>query len=119
MTIEWDVTPDKMLDDLATDYATAIKRGIYLICQRYAAEIEAWMKAGTNAPWKDRTANARQGLYAKVEEELNEYIQILIDHTMDYGVRLEFDYGGRFAVIAPALDMFAPKIWADIEALLK
>ena len=118
MGIVWDIEPDDMLVQVAVQYAEDLHNAIWQLCQLYAAEIEAWMKTGKNAPWEDQTTNARQGLYAKAEEELDSYMQIVIDHTMTYGVNLEFDYGGRYAVIAPALDMFAPKLWADIQSLV-
>ena len=82
---------------------------------RYQAEIETWMK--TNARWIDRTGNARQSLYAEVTR-LTDSVLLAFDHGMDYGFYLELSHAGRYAIIAPALDEFAPRIWRDVKALL-
>jgi len=116
MSVVWDIEPDEMLVQVAEQYATDLHRAAYTIAQRYAPEIEAWMKA--TAPWTDRTGNARQGLSAKVDDEVNQFVELIMAYDVEYGKYLEFDYGGRFAIIGPALDTFAPKIWADIQRLV-
>lgn len=113
----WDIEPDDMLVDVAEQYSAAIHQAIYQIMRRYSAEIEAWMKS--NAAWTDRTSNARQGLYSEVEDVVNQTVTIIFGHTMTYGIFLELANGGRYAIIAPAIDYFLPKIWADIQILLR
>ena len=51
-----------------------------------ASRAEAWMKE--NAPWTDRTGNARQGLFGTSERSGN-VITVTLGHTMDYGPYLE------------------------------
>lgn len=116
MSVVWDIEPDKMLVEVAEDYAKAIHEAVYTICLRYAPEIEAWMKA--NAPWTDRTGNARQTLQARAEKTIEQIIEIVMGHGMTYGWNLELDHGGRFAIVNPALDYFAPKVWADVRSLM-
>lgn len=117
MGMEWKETPEEMLVDLATEYARAIHTGVYLIFQRYTGEIESWMKS--NAPWTDRTGNARQTLYAEVTDLANRFVELEIGQMMSYGIFLELANAGRYAILGPAIDYFLPKIWADVQLLVK
>lgn len=117
MSFVWDVPPDEAFVELAEAYETAVHAGVAAIAKRYAPEIENWMKS--NAPWTDRTGNARQTLHTEVEEVVNEMISLVLSHGVEYGKYLELSHGGRFAIIGPALDYFAPKMWADVQGLFK
>jgi hypothetical protein len=114
--IIWDVPPERAFAELAAAYATAIHRGTYAIAHRWAPEISNWMKS--NAPWTDRTGNARQTLYTEVQDVVNQMVTLIISHGVDYGIYLELKNAGRFAIVNPALDEFAPKIWADVKRML-
>ena len=116
MGVTWEVPPEQAFEELATEYASAIHRGVVAICQRWAPEIANWMKA--NAPWTDRTGNARQALYTEVNEVVNSMVELIAGHGVEYGLWLEVRWAGRFAIVNPALDFFAPKIWADVRRLL-
>lgn len=133
MTVKfkWEVPPEKAFAELYDEYARQIYRAIQRLAKRYAPEIEAWMKA--NAVWTDRTGNLRQSLYADVETALTEIV-LFFDYGLEYGVYLEHarrEFGavsalgleleqqGQYAIIAPALDHFAPKFWADVQALFR
>lgn len=117
MGFKWDVPPDEAFTQLADAYATAVHTGVRAVVQRYAPEVEAWMKS--NAPWTDRTGNARQTLHTEVEEVVNEMVSLILAGGVEYQIYLELSNGGRFAIIGPALDYFAPKIWADVQGLFK
>lgn len=124
MGVRWTVTPTQAFAGAATRYADEIHRGVRAIADRYAPEIESWMKA--NGSWTDRTSNARQTLNTQVEEMALDMVRIILAHGMEYGVYLEgftpegreIEQGGRYAVIAPAIDTFGPRIWADVQAML-
>ncbi len=115
--IRWDVPPEEAWGDLADEYITALHAGVLAIAQRWAPEIENWMR--DNAPWTDRTGNARQTLYTAVRQVANEMVELILSHGMDYGVFLETKNMGRYAIIAPALDEFGPKLWADVQEMVK
>lgn len=117
MSFRWDVTPTRAWDALAVTYAQAIRRGVRAIALRYAPEIEAYMKA--NASWTDRTGNARQSLTVEVEDAAGDMVEIILAHGVEYGIWLELAHGGAYQIIAPTLDIFAPRIWADVRALLQ
>lgn len=72
-----------------------------------ASEIES--DAQQNAPWSDRTSNARDGLVAEASMEGGDIVVTLM-HTVDYGEWLETIQSGRFAIIMPTLDKYGPAV---------
>jgi hypothetical protein len=125
MSFSWSVTPTQAWGGMATAYAQAIRRGVRAIADRYAPEIEAWMKA--NGSWVDRTGNLRQTLHTEVEELGLDMVSVILSHGMSYGVYIEgftpegreTMQGGRYAIISPAIDVFSVRIWADVQAMLR
>jgi hypothetical protein len=63
----------------------------------------------SNARWQDRTGNARNGLGATVYEG-NNYFDLVLYHSVPYGVFLEVRWSGRYAIIGPTLQDIAPKL---------
>jgi hypothetical protein len=116
MGVTWTKTPEDAWGELATAYASEIHKGVYAICQYYAAQAANWMKA--NAPWTDRTSNARQALYTEVEQVVNQMVALILSHGVEYGIFLETLNAGRYAIIGPALDHFAVLIWRDVRQML-
>lgn len=80
----------------------------------YAQDILDYAQA--NAPWADRTGDARDGLDVDVDENGNE-ITITLYHTVDYGLWLEVIQTGRFAIIMPTLEHFATPLFNDVGAI--
>lgn len=117
MTISWSNPPAQAWEGLAREYVAAIRRGVRTIADRYAPEIEAWMKS--NASWTDRTGNARQTLNTDVHNLTADMVEIMLAHGVEYGIFLELANAGNYAVIAPALDVFGPRIWADVQAMMR
>lgn len=81
--------------------------------QQAADGVLSYAKA--NAPWVDRTGDAREGLSVEVYSEGGDVILELF-HTVDYGLWLEVIQNGNFAIIMPTLEQFAPMIFADAGA---
>lgn len=65
--------------------------------------------AKSNAPWGDRTGDARHLLDVDVSQE-GESVIIQLYHQVDYGLWLEVIQNGRFAIIMPTLERFAGKV---------
>lgn len=65
--------------------------------------------AKDNAPWADRTGEARDGLDADVYEEGDEIV-VELYHTAEHGVWLEIAMGGAYAIIMPTLEALGPDI---------
>lgn len=68
--------------------------------QRSHAAI-AWMRE--NAPWTDRTGNARSGLDAYTEHQSKVHHTIWLFGRMPYQIWLEIRFSGRYAIIGPAI----------------
>lgn len=62
--------------------------------------------ARANAPWEDRTGDARAGLNVSVDSDGDSIVMQLF-HTVDYGLWLEVIQSGRFAIIMPTLQDFS------------
>lgn len=83
----------------------------------FAQECEAYMK--DNAPWDDRTGDARSGLTAAADgNEVKGTLGVILSHGVDYGVFLEFKYGGRDSIITPTMEVMGPQLMARMGGLL-
>jgi hypothetical protein len=79
-----------------------------------APQAEAHMKA--NAPWTDRTGAARNGLHAKVQAS-STLVGIVLYHSVPYGIYLETRWSGRYAIIVPTIQEFAPQFLEAVGRL--
>ena len=79
-----------------------------------ASEAKASSYARANAPWTDRTGNARAGLSAKHVAEPMVKHTLVIYHTMPYGYWLEVRWSGRYAIIGPTMLNTAPQLAAMV-----
>lgn len=92
-----------------------LHRAAVVITHRMAPEVENHMKL--NAPWTDRTGNARNGLAARPYEEA-ESVGIVLYHQVSYGIFLEVSNAGRYAIINPTIDVMGPRVMAAYNDLL-
>lgn len=81
----------------------------------FADEVEAYMKE--EAPWEDRTGDARDGLSA-TRYQNGDVQGLLLAHGVEYGVFLEFKFGGRDAIIIPTLEIMGPEMMNRTRGLL-
>lgn len=84
-----------------------MKDGFEEIVREFASEMASY--AQTNAPWEDRTGEARSGLHTEVYEGDNT-MGITLFHTVDYGVWLEVRWGGKYAIIMPTVETMGPRL---------
>lgn len=80
-----------------------------------ARNLEGYAKE--HRPWTDRTNRARLGLSGYVTEIENGY-RIIIAHTVDYGVWLEYAHEKRFAILEPTVRLQGPEVIRGMENLL-
>lgn len=92
-----------------------LRRAALLTTHSMSPQIESYMKL--NAPWTDRTSNARNGLAARAYEDGDE-IGIVLFHQVDYGIWLETRFGGRYAIIDPTIEVMGPQVMARYYRLL-
>ena len=71
--------------------------------------------AQRNAPWTDRTGNAREGLEARVWND-GGIITLSLFHTVEYGRWLELIQSGRFSTIMKTLEQEAPSLLREVTA---
>lgn len=74
--------------------------------------------AKNNAPWTDRTGNARSGLFGTVETDLSRQMVIIyLSHgvTINYGVWLELAHSGKFGVIMRTIERHLPELKSMLD----
>jgi hypothetical protein len=81
------------------------QRAVVEIMNYFAPLLEAYAKR--NAPWSDRTGNARQSLHTLLEELGTDIVTLYLSHGVQYGIYLEVRWAGRYAIL-----------WRTIEAHL-
>lgn len=82
--------------------------------QTWAGKLEGQMK--DNAPWTDRTSNARNGLFATARFE-SDHIRIIMAHSVEYGKYLELARDGRYAIIRPTRNQNAKQVKQSFQDL--
>lgn len=120
--IIWDVSPTVLVKGL-DDYATRIRKALGALADFFAARLEAYAKQ--NAPWTDRSGNARQGLRAFAIKTAVRVIIYLV-HSESYGKYLELgttneDKSERMAprpIIVPTLEAHYAEIMAAVRRLV-
>lgn len=70
-----------------------------------------------NAPWTDRTGNARQGLFARTAHTPTKKV-IVLYHTMPYGVWLELKNDGEYAIIMPTISADGPRVMKHVSKVM-
>ena len=104
-------------------YHYKLAMGLLSIAHRRAIDIQNWMK--TNAPWTNRTGNARAGLSVDVYAASTVIMLVLTigrhpeGGTLHYGKYLELAHGGQYAIVGPAVDLWGPVILADAQRFLR
>lgn len=83
-----------------------------------APKIAAWMKE--NRPWTDRTGFAKLMLDCAVSRPSAEIVRLtLYNNKPYYGKYLEGRWGGRYSILRPAIDEWAPKLITEMNGLLE
>jgi hypothetical protein len=74
--------------------------------------------AKQNAPWTDRTTNARNGLSARSGKNGRSTHYIVLAHQVPYGIWLEVRWSGKYAIIMPTIEVYGPKVMETLEKIL-
>jgi hypothetical protein len=82
--------------------------------QDLAGMLEKEMKQ--DAPWQDRTGNARKGLKGSSAID-DDNITITVSHSVDYGVYLELANDGKYAILKPTADKNRNAVYKAYERL--
>lgn len=119
MSFNWTVTPEAAWIPLYAQRAEQIEAEIVALANQLTDDITEYMKQ--NAPWTDRTGDARANLYSVVQHAARRTVSILLSHgsLIPYGVYLEVLHAGRFAIIAPSVDVWGPQMLQGVQAILR
>ena len=120
--IVWSRPPISLNPAIAA-YGDKVRQAVVQVALFIGAKMESSAKAG--APWTDRTANARQGLFYAVDgggqsevsgsqrlagqesatvSAAKDVVALYLSHSMNYGVYLELAMAGRYRVIMPTME---------------
>ena len=113
-SVRWSSPPAAMARRIAAafDEAAAL-RSLADLAAEIAAELEAEAKA--DAPWEDRTGEARRGLVGRAETR-DGAVAIYLVHTAEYGVHLELKPTGRGGrpIVIPVLERNYARVMAAV-----
>jgi hypothetical protein len=91
------------------------ERRMVALTEYFATKVES--VARQNAPWTDRTGNARQGLFTKTFHEPFKSHAIVLAHSVPYGIWLEVRWSGKYAVIDPTIQSQGRAMMAALETI--
>jgi len=89
------------------NFAKGLERRLVKAANKVASDVQSELQ--NEAPWQDRTGEARQRLNVNVEVD-KQGISIIASHGVDYGVYLEKANFGKFAVLTPYFDREAKNL---------
>lgn len=116
-TMTWVIHPSKMAHAL-DKYGDRAWKAIEALAEFISVELQN--EARQDAPWQDRTGNARSGLVgATINDFARKVVEIYLIHSVAYGVFLELCHAGRYAIIAPVIERNLQKIKRMLDDLLK
>jgi hypothetical protein len=131
--IQW--SGDRQVRVAMGTYAQRVKQAEENLAQFYAAKMQT--DARRDAPWTDRTGNARQALrgytnssapekygasdteYPNPNDLAKDTVALYLSHGMKYGVALETKYSGRYAIIMQTIQSYYPEITRQLQRLFK
>lgn len=93
------------------EFGVRCEAAVQTIVAQVAADSQDYMQE--NAPWEDRTKQAREGLEA--EPFFGTISGIVLAHGVDYGIWLEIRFGGELAIIIPTLEVMGPRLMKALE----
>lgn len=82
------------------------------VFERQASVSTSFMRE--NATWTDRTGNARNGLHAVAVHSGGGTHELVLAHSVPYGIWLEVRFAGRYAIISRSVQ----RAGSDIFRLL-
>ena len=84
--------------------------------ERLAEEVQEYMQ--DNAPWNDRTGDARAMLQAlAIHDEREGASTVWASHGAEYGIYLEIFNAGELAIIMPTIEIFSSRMISTVREL--
>lgn len=108
------ITSDTLTPGIES-FGNKLDKGLQVVMKYHEPQAESFMR--TNAPWTDRTTNARNGLTAKAISEGHRHV-IVCFHTMPYGPWLEVRFEGKYRIIVPTIISQGREVMTTVRGLL-
>lgn len=116
--IEWNASElVSALNNLDRAFTAREYGGLLMLMQTAATKMERWAKE--NAPWTDRTGQARQRLTGQAYWEDKNIVVAAIAHQVDYGIWLELAHQRKYAILEKALEEHRGEIEEAVKTLLE
>ncbi len=109
------IVMDTLSPNLAA-FPIKLNTAVGAVMQYHEANVQD--DARSNAPWTDRTSNARNGLFAKAYQTGRTH-GIVLYHTVPYGIWLEVRWGGKYRVIVPTIQRQGRAVMATLAGVLR
>ena len=130
--------PPSALNPAIVMYGNKVRAAVVAVALLIGAKMEAYAKA--NAPWTDRTANARQGLFYAVDSDeggevsgsanlggqdsgavsvAKDIVALYLSHSMSYGLYLEVAMAGRWRVVLPTMEAHYQELKQMLDGIFK
>lgn len=97
-------------------FETKIHARLEAITHYAAADMEAMAKS--NAPWRDQTSNARNGLRGIPVIVPGKSYEAVLAHSVPYGIWLEVRWAGKYAIIMPTIRAESVKMAAMLRGVI-
>ena len=87
-----------------------------LYFHNFSRQVEAFMKS--NAPWTDRTGEARRSLSMSFHKEGDVYVSEG-GQGVWYGVYIENNYGSKYSILKPTFYKFLPQFEREVMGIMQ
>lgn len=92
-----------------------LESALWATMQYWSPRVQSFARA--NAPWTDRTGNARQGLFAKPTRSARRH-RITVFHSVPYGIWLEVAHSGTYQIIMPTVQNMGPQVMRSVQQII-
>jgi len=104
-------SPTDVARNIETLFLVTKRKQLDEAIEKLLPQITDWMKA--NAPWEDRTGDARASLEAVISNRAKVFLVLWFTYgpDIDYAVYLENMQAGRFSILSKTMDYWQYKIF--------
>lgn len=103
--------------DSCIQFRNKFEASVLILCQISAMKMEEYAK--NEAPWTDRTGNARQNLKGQAEWISSDKIMIAVSHHMYYGYWLELAHDREYAILEESIEQNVEELYRALRRLLR
>lgn len=117
--IRWVRPPDQLARAIEL-YGDRVLIAVQAVAQYIATVMQN--SAKHNAPWTDRTGNARTGLFGTAERDAARKVVIIyLSHgpAIDYGIWLELANSGRNAILMSTIEAHLPELKRMLDDIFR